>query len=115
MAGNRSVRRRQSQESHGKRDLERDSESRLCNREWRRSCNRYEGHAGGYNGTVQAAAQSSNGLVVSVTITITLGQSTSLTISSTPSCPISLASTGTGSTVQFAASLNGSDVTSRTT
>jgi hypothetical protein len=69
----------------------------------------------GTTATVQAAAQSSNGLVVSGTITITLGQSTSLTISSTPSSPISLASTGTGSTVQFAASLNGSDVTSRTT
>ena len=69
----------------------------------------------GTTATVQAAAHSSNGLVVSGTITITLGQSTSLTISSTPSSPISLASTGTGSTVQFAASLNGSDVTSRTT
>jgi trimeric autotransporter adhesin len=66
----------------------------------------------GTTATAQAAAQSSNGLVVSGTITITLGQSTSLTISSTPSSPISLASTGT---VQFAASLNGSDVTSRTT
>jgi len=69
----------------------------------------------GTTATVQAAAQSSNGLVVSGTITITLGQSTVLTISSTPPSPISLAATGTGSTVRFVASLNGSDVTSRTT
>jgi membrane protein YdbS with pleckstrin-like domain len=69
----------------------------------------------GTTSTVQAAAQSSNGLVVSGTISIALGQSTSLVINSTPSSPISLATAGTGSTVQFAASLNGNDVTSRTT
>ena len=69
----------------------------------------------GTTSTVQAAEQSSNGLVVSGSITITLGQATSLTITSTPASPISLGSAGIGSTVRFAASLNGSDVTTRTT
>ncbi len=65
--------------------------------------------------TVQAAAQSSNGSVVSGTITITVGQSTTLTITSNPASPISLASAGTGSTVTFTATLNGTDKTTSTT
>jgi hypothetical protein len=65
--------------------------------------------------TVQAAAQSSNGTVVSGTITITTGTSTTLTITSTPSTPISLATNPAGTAVQFAASLNGNNVTSSTT
>jgi hypothetical protein len=69
----------------------------------------------GTTSTVQAAAQSSNGTVVSGTISISLGQATSLTLASTPSSPISLAATGTGSTVSFTASLNGTDKTNSTT
>jgi trimeric autotransporter adhesin len=65
--------------------------------------------------TVQAAAQSTNGTVVSGSITVTAGTSTSLTITSNPTSPISLTSNTAGSTVQFAASLNGNDVTGSTT
>lgn len=65
--------------------------------------------------TVQAAAQSTNGSVVSGTITITIGQSTTLTITSSPSSPISLTTTPTGSTVTFTATLNGNAVTNSTT
>jgi trimeric autotransporter adhesin len=64
--------------------------------------------------TVQAADQASNGTVVSGTITLTAGTSTSLTITSSAGTTISI--TGQGSNpIQFAAQLNGSDVTSSTT
>ncbi len=64
--------------------------------------------------TVQAAAKSSDGSVVSGTITLTVGQSssTTLTITSTPASPISISTT---TSVTFTATLNGSDVTSATT
>jgi hypothetical protein len=65
--------------------------------------------------TVQAAAQSSNGTVVSGTITITVGQSTTLTLTSNPASPISLATAGSGATVTFSATLNGTDKTTSTT
>jgi len=63
---------------------------------------------------VQAAAQSSNGTVVSGTISLTAGTSTQLTITSSPSSPVSIATQG-GTPISFAASLNGSDVTGSTT
>lgn len=65
--------------------------------------------------TVQAAAQSSNGTVVSGSVTVTAGTSTALTITSSPTSPISIAAVGSGATVQFAASLNGNNVTGSTT
>lgn len=65
--------------------------------------------------TVQAASQSTNGTVVSGTITITAGTSTSLTITSSPASPISLATNPAGTAVQFAATLNGNSVTGSTT
>ena len=66
--------------------------------------------------TIQAAAQSSDGSVVTGTITITVGQAstTSLVITSTPASPISMSGAGT-TTVTFTATLNGTDVTSNTT
>ena len=64
--------------------------------------------------TVQAAEASSNGLVVSGTITITAGTSSSLSITSSPASPISIAAAGSGSSVSFAAALNGRDVTGST-
>jgi hypothetical protein len=69
----------------------------------------------GSSATVQAAAQSSNGTVVSGTLSITVGQSTSLTLTSNPASPISLQSVGNGTTVTFTASLNGTDKTTSTT
>jgi hypothetical protein len=63
--------------------------------------------------TVQAASQASNGNVVSGTISITVGTSTTLSLTSSPASPISLSVSGT--TVQFAATLNGSNVTGSTT
>jgi hypothetical protein len=65
--------------------------------------------------TVQAATQSSNGSVVSGTITLTVGTSTTLTLTSNPASPISLTTSPVGSTVTFTAALNGTDVTSATT
>ena len=65
--------------------------------------------------TVQAAAQSSNGSVVSGTITVTVGQSTTLTLNSNPSTPISLANNPANTAITFTASLNGNDVTTATT
>ena len=65
--------------------------------------------------TVQAAAESSNGSVVSGTITLTAGTSTQLSITASPSGTISLATTPAGSTVTFAATLNSSNVTGSTT
>jgi hypothetical protein len=63
---------------------------------------------------VQAASQSSNGTVVSGTISLTAGTSTQLTITSSPSSPVSITTQG-GTPISFAASLNGSDVTGSTT
>ena len=65
--------------------------------------------------TVQAAAQSSNGSVVSGTITVTVGKATTLTINSSLGTTISLATDPTGTAITFTASLNGNDVTSSTT
>ncbi|PYX81221.1 MAG: hypothetical protein DMG70_20575 [Acidobacteria bacterium] len=66
--------------------------------------------------TIQAAAQSSNGSVVSGTITLTVGQSSTLTISSSRGSTISLSGAGgAGATVTFSATLNGTDVTNSTT
>jgi hypothetical protein len=69
----------------------------------------------GTEATVQAAAQSSNGTVVSGTLNVTVGQSTTLTITSNPATPISLASNPSGTTVTFTATLNGTDKTTSTT
>ncbi len=67
--------------------------------------------------TVQAAAQSSDGSVVSGTITLTIGQAAnSLVITANPSSPSLSGSGGPGvGTIQFTATLNGTDVTSTTT
>lgn len=62
--------------------------------------------------TIQAAAQSSTGSVVSGTITLTVGRALTLTITSNPASPITLA---TSPSVTFTALLNGADVTSSTT
>ena len=69
----------------------------------------------GTTATVQAAAQSSNGTVVSGSINITVGQSTSLTLTSSPTSPISLASNPANSAITFTATLNGNDKTGSTT
>jgi len=69
----------------------------------------------GSSATVQAAAQSSNGTVVSGTLSITVGDSTIFTLTSNPASPISLQSVGNGTTVTFTASLNGTDKTTSTT
>lgn len=66
----------------------------------------------GVQATVQAATVSSDGSTVSGTITLTVGQSSTLTISSNPASPISIA---TNTSVTFTATLNGTDVTSSTT
>lgn len=65
--------------------------------------------------TVQAAANSSSGSVVSGTINITLGQSATLTITDDLGTTISLATHPSGSTVNFTATLNGNTVTTSTT
>lgn len=67
--------------------------------------------------TVQAAAQSSNGSVVSGSTNITLGQSASngLSLTSSLGTTISLAQTPAGSTITFTATLSGTDKTSSTT
>jgi hypothetical protein len=65
--------------------------------------------------TVQAADQSTNGQVVTGSITLTAGTSTQLTVTASPSGTISLTTTPAGSTISFAASLNSSDVTGSTT
>lgn len=69
----------------------------------------------GTTATVQAAAQSSNGTVVSGSINITLGQSTSLTLTSSLGTTISLATSPTGTAISFTAMLNGTNKTSATT
>jgi hypothetical protein len=69
----------------------------------------------GSSATVQAAAQSSNGTVVSGTLSITVGQSTSLTLTSNPANPISLTTSPANTPITFTASLNGTDKTTSTT
>ena len=71
----------------------------------------------GTTATVQAAAQSRDGSVVSGSTNITLGQSasTSLTITSSLGTTISLATTPANSTITFTATLSGTDKTSLTT
>ena len=69
----------------------------------------------GSTATVQAAAQSSNGTVVSGTLNITVGQSTTLTIVSSLGNTISLAQDPAGTGITFTANLNGTDKTSSTT
>ena len=69
----------------------------------------------GSSATVQAAAQSSNGSVVSNSLNITVGQSTSLTLTSNPASPISLTTSPANTPISFTASLNGTDKTSSTT
>lgn len=66
----------------------------------------------GVQATVQAATISSDGSTVSGTVTLTVGQSSTLTVSSNPASPISIA---TNTSVTFTATLNGTDVTSSTT
>jgi hypothetical protein len=65
--------------------------------------------------TVQAAAQSTKGTVVSGTINITVGQSTVLTINSSLGTTISLATHTTGTAITITSSLNGTDKTASTT
>ncbi|HYL14334.1 MAG TPA: hypothetical protein VEV41_14930 [Terriglobales bacterium] len=66
--------------------------------------------------TVQAASLSSNGSVISGTITLTIGQTSTLTITSSRGPTFSLSTAGgVGATVTFTATLNGTDVTSSTT
>jgi hypothetical protein len=67
--------------------------------------------------TVQAAAQSSSGSVVSGSANITLGQSSSgaLTLTSSLGTTISLATTPANSTITFTATLSGTDKTASTT
>ena len=69
----------------------------------------------GTSATVQAAAQSTSGSVVSGTINITVGQSTTLTLNSSLGTTISLAVHGTGSAITITASLSGTDKTASTT
>jgi hypothetical protein len=64
--------------------------------------------------TVQAAAQSTSGSVVSGTINITVGQSTTLTLNSSLGTTISLQTSPTGTAITITASLNGTDKTSST-
>jgi trimeric autotransporter adhesin len=65
--------------------------------------------------TVQAAAQSTNGTVVSGTINITVGQSTVLTINSSLGTTISLATHTAGTAITITSSLNGTNKTASTT
>jgi uncharacterized surface anchored protein len=69
----------------------------------------------GTQAVVQAAKQSSNGTVVSGTLTVTVGQVTTLTIVSSLGNTISLASHPAGQAISFTASLNGTDKTGSTT
>jgi hypothetical protein len=69
----------------------------------------------GTTATVQAAAQSSSGSVVSGSINLTVGQSTSLALTSSLGTTISLATSPTGTAITFTATLNGTDKTSSTT
>jgi hypothetical protein len=64
--------------------------------------------------TVQAAAQSTNGSVVSGTITLTVGQSTTLTLTSSLGNTISLTTDPAGTAITFSTTLNGTDKTAST-
>jgi hypothetical protein len=65
--------------------------------------------------TVQAAAQSTNGTVVSGTINITVGQSTTLTLTSSLGTTVSLSTSPAGTAITITATLNGTDKTTSTT
>lgn len=69
----------------------------------------------GTTATVQAAAQSTNGTVVSGTINITVGQSTTLTLNSSLGTTISLSTSPSGTAITITSSLSGTDKTSSTT
>jgi hypothetical protein len=64
---------------------------------------------------VQAAEASSSGTVITGTVTITAGASSNLIVTSSPATPISLTSAPSGTTVIFTATLNGTNVTAKTT
>jgi hypothetical protein len=68
----------------------------------------------GTQATVQAAAQSSSGTVVSGTLNVTVGQVTTLTLTSSLGNTISLGSHAAGSAITITAALNGTDKTSAT-
>ena len=65
--------------------------------------------------TVQAAAQSTNGSVVSGSVTLTVGKSTTLTITSSLGTTISLATNPANTQITFTSTLNGTDTTGSTT
>jgi uncharacterized surface anchored protein len=69
----------------------------------------------GTQAVVQAAEQSSNGTVVSGTLNVTVGQVTTLTLTSNPASPISLASHPINTPISFTATLSGTDKTTSTT
>jgi len=69
----------------------------------------------GTQSTIQAAAQSSNGTVVSGTLNVTVGQATTLTIVSSLGTTISLATNPVNTAISFTATLNGTDKTTATT
>lgn len=69
----------------------------------------------GTTATVQAAAQSTNGTVVSGTINITVGQSTTLTLNSSLGTTVSLSTSPSGTAITITATLNGTDKTTSTT
>lgn len=69
----------------------------------------------GTQAVVQAAAQSSNGTVVSNTLTVTVGQVTTLVLTSSLGNTISLAQHIAGTTFSITAALNGTDKTTSTT
>jgi uncharacterized protein YjdB len=69
----------------------------------------------GIASTTGVTITATNG-TVSGTDTVTVGQTTqALTLSSSPSSPISLSALGSNTTITFTATLNGSDVTASTT
>lgn len=69
----------------------------------------------GTQAVVQAAEQSSNGTVVSGTLTVTVGQVTTLVLASSLGNTISLAQHPVNTTFNITASLNGTDKTTSTT
>ena len=65
--------------------------------------------------TITATSTGANGAVQG-TVTVTVGQTQqTLTLSSNPTSPISLAAIGTSTTITFTATQNGTDVTTSTT
>jgi hypothetical protein len=69
----------------------------------------------GTQAVVQAAKQSSNGTVISGTLTVTVGQVTTLVLTSSLGNTISLATHPVNTTFSLTASLNGTDKTTSTT